>query len=57
MALEKQSPDEGYDRANGRKLRPPVFDTRMTEERGSEDEAKSSDRPLDKDQNRLTKTR
>ncbi len=55
MSLEKQSPDQDYDRANGKKLRPPLFDTRMTVDEPSDEHAGPAEEPADKSENRMTK--
>ena len=59
MRLDKQDRAEDHDRNNGRKIRPPVFDTSMNDgERTGEKANRADDRPPDKgSNNRLTKAR
>lgn len=57
MRADRQDPDDNHDRGNGRRLRPPVFDTSMAGNEPSKEEAKHADGDHpEKNQNRLTKS-
>ena len=60
MRLDKQDRTEDHDdRANGRRIRPPLYDTRMIDDQQSTEKgSEAHDKPPDKDSNnRLTKSR
>jgi hypothetical protein len=58
MRMDRQDSDDNHDRGNGRRLRPPVFDTSMAGDGGSKEEKKPADDDHpDSSQNRLTKSR